>query len=106
MNKPSNCPNCKGEREWSDIPKRIAMCLFCGVNMRDNTPHSEVKPNICKIFTNVDILRIFEIANEALKDGEQFDSLAEKMELSDAEMRELRDRLGKYMESDAAYLSP
>lgn len=106
MSKPSNCPNCKGEREWFDVSKRIAECVFCGFRMKDEPKKPVVKPNICKIFSNIDILRIFEIANEALKDGEQFDSLAEKMELSDAEMRELRDRLGKYMESDAAYLSP
>lgn len=63
-----------------------------------------MRSDIFKIFTKTDILRIFEIANEALKDAEQFDDFGYKMDLLDEEMRDLKDRLSKFMESDESYL--
>ena len=28
---PQNCPYCNGQREWSDLSKKLAVCMFCGI---------------------------------------------------------------------------
>lgn len=50
-------------------------------------------------FTEEELVTYLEIARMALRDGDFFDDCAEEMDLSDAEMVALRDKLhNKYME--------
>ena len=44
-----------------------------------------------------DLTAYLEIARRALSDGEIFDEMAEKLDISDAEMLRLRDQLDDYM---------
>ena len=49
-------------------------------------------------FSRSDAVVILEVARRALADGELFDEMAEKLDISDAEMRRIRDQLQGYME--------
>lgn len=53
---------------------------------------------LSKSFTEEELVTYLEIARMALRDGDFFDACAEEMDLSDAKMQRLRDKLHKYME--------
>ncbi|MDP8218655.1 MAG: hypothetical protein P9M03_08015 [Candidatus Theseobacter exili] len=46
-----------------------------------------------KNLADEDLLNVFEIAKFALVDGELFDYMADKLDISDKEMQELRDKV-------------
>jgi len=85
-----------GEVEWqgSDISD-IGIIV-----VKDN----EVSTKIFTIkeddgFSNEEKIALFEIAHMALADAELFDLAAERMDLSDAEMKDLSYKLDEYMDS-------
>ena len=52
-----------------------------------------------KVFTNDELMFIFELAYSACKDAELLDNLTENMDLPDAQMTAMRDKLVEFMQA-------
>lgn len=123
---PYQCANCEHIDEYRALPEARDLlerfepgeiytdveCPLCSA-LCYPVPDSEPVPgpNVTvmlptTVFTETEIIELLEIARVALCDADLFDRMADKLDLSDEFMIELRDKLQAVMDSDVRIFDP
>lgn len=61
--------------------------------------YSKINKDLAKTFSNSEMLTVLELARVALTDAEVYDYMADKLDMSDEDMKSLQEKLEKYMEN-------